>query len=132
VITLDSSLVIALLAEEDRYHDEAVRAFALESTPHIVPAGILGELGYMVETHLGRSALQPFLENLDQGLLALDCGEVDFARISYLMDRYYDLRLGFADAAVIACAERNGGRVMTFDRRDFSVVAREGTITLVP
>ena len=48
------------------------------------------------------------------------------------MERYADLPLGFADAAVIACAERNGGRVMTFDRSDFDVVAAEGPITIVP
>jgi uncharacterized protein len=46
--------------------------------------------------------------------------------------RYPDLELGFTDAAVIACAERNGGKVLTFDRRDFDVVAREGRITILP
>ena len=45
--------------------------------------------------------------------------------------RYKDLPLGFGDAAVVACAERTGGRVLSFDRRDFSVVAGEGTITLL-
>jgi uncharacterized protein len=132
VITLDSSLVIALLVERDRYHDEAVQAFELERGPLIVPAGILSELSYMVEQRLGALALLPFLENLEQGVVALDCGETDFPRISHLMQRYDDLRLGFADASVIACAERNGGRVMSFDRRHFAVVAREGTITLIP
>lgn len=132
VITLDSSLVIALLIERDRHHDEAVRAFAREPGPPIVPAGILSELSYMVEQRLGALALLPFLDNLDQGVVALDCGEADLPRISHLMQRYDDMRLGFADAAVIACAERSGGRVMTFDRRHFEVVAREGTITLVP
>jgi predicted nucleic acid-binding protein len=33
---------------------------------------------------------------------------------------------------VIACAERNGGRVLTLDRRDFDVVAGEGVITVLP
>jgi len=42
------------------------------------------------------------------------------------------LTLGYADAAVIACAERNGGRVATFDVRHFAAVAREGTIQIVP
>jgi len=42
------------------------------------------------------------------------------------------LALDCVDAAVIACAERNGGRVMSFDRRDFGVVAAEATTTLVP
>ena len=56
----------------------------------------------------------------------------DFARIRELVGRYADLPLGFADASVIACAERNGGRVLTFDARDFGVVAREGTIQPLP
>lgn len=49
-----------------------------------------------------------------------------------LVRRYADLELGLVDAAVIACAERNGGRVLTLDLRHFGVVAREGTITIVP
>lgn len=34
------------------------------------------------------------------------------ARIGELLGRYADLRLGLADACVIACAERYGGRVL--------------------
>lgn len=56
----------------------------------------------------------------------------DLARIRALVRRYADLPLGFADAAVIACAEREGGRVLTLDTRHFGTVAREGTITPSP
>lgn len=49
-----------------------------------------------------------------------------------LVRRYADLSLGCVDAAVIACAERSGGRVMTLDLREFGVVAAEATITIVP
>ena len=34
--------------------------------------------------------------------------------------------------AVIACAERHGGRVLTLDVRHFGTVAREGKISLLP
>jgi len=34
------------------------------------------------------------------------------------VDEYVDLPLGFPDAAVIACAERSGGRVLTLDLRN--------------
>jgi predicted nucleic acid-binding protein len=40
--------------------------------------------------------------------------------------------LGFSDAAVIACAERHGGQVLTLDHRHFGVVAQEGTIQVRP
>lgn len=72
------------------------------------------------------------LEDLEAGRFVLDCGLGDIARIRYLTRRYANLALGFADASVIACAERNGARVLTLDRRDFGVVAREGRIRLVP
>jgi hypothetical protein len=32
----------------------------------------------------------------------------------------------------MACAERSGGRVLTFDLRDLGVVAAESTITILP
>jgi predicted nucleic acid-binding protein len=59
------------------------------------------------------------------------CGEGDFPRIRQLVARYSNLPLGFADAAVIACAERHGGNVLALDR-DFAIVAREGAISLIP
>jgi hypothetical protein len=33
---------------------------------------------------------------------------------------------------VISCAERNGGRVLTLDLRQFGVVADEGNVSLLP
>ena len=47
------------------------------------------------------------------------------------MARYRDLPLGFADAAVGAVAERNGGLVLSLDRY-FHMVAQEGTIRVLP
>lgn len=48
------------------------------------------------------------------------------------MDRYSDFSLGLADATVIACAERLGGEVFTFDHRHFGTIAREGAVTTPP
>ena len=47
------------------------------------------------------------------------------------MARYRDLPLGFADAAVVAVAERNGGVVLSLDRYVHRV-AQEGTIRVLP
>ena len=86
----------------------------------------------MVETKLGLDVLDAFLEDLIDSAFAFDCGEEDLPRIRELVGRYSDLPLGIADASIIACAERTRGRILTFDRRDFGVVAREGRIELVP
>jgi predicted nucleic acid-binding protein len=72
------------------------------------------------------------LADIERGAFTLDCGEGDLARIRELVVRYQDFPLGYADAAVVACAERHGGRVATLDLRHFGAVAREGTIQIVP
>jgi len=48
------------------------------------------------------------------------------------MSRYAELPLGFAGAAVVACAERNGGIVLTFDRDGLQAISRDLPLTLIP
>lgn len=131
MITLDTSAVLALLDRDDPDHKLCATALRHELPAFIVPAGILAEIGYLAELKVGIDALRSFLGDLARRTYTLDCGEDDFPRIADLVRRYADLPLGFADASVVACAERWGGRVMTLDRRDFSVVARERTVQLV-
>ena len=132
MITLDTSAIVALLSRSDRHHADAARALAKHRGPTVVPVGILAEVEYLLSSRLAPSASVAFLEGLERGESLLDCGDVDVPRIRELMTRYGDMHLGFADSAVIACAERNGGAVLTFDRRDFDVIARDVPITVVP
>lgn len=112
-------------------YDAALAALQREPGPYVLPAGILAEVDHMLSTR-SPGAMDQLLGSLIDGSLFLDCGDQDPPRVRELMARFRDLRLGYADAAVIACAERNGGRVLTFDRRDFEVIAREVPITVVP
>lgn len=132
MVVLDTSAIVAVSDARDRFHDDAKRTLELQATQAVIPAGILAEIDHMLTTRVGRHAMRAVLDALLDGSLLLDCGDLDPPRIRELMERYADLGLGFADAAVIACAERNGGRVLTFDRRDFEVVAAEGHLTLLP
>jgi predicted nucleic acid-binding protein len=131
VITLDTSGLFTLLNSRDPDHKPAKQALLDAGGPYLVPSGILAEIAYLVEQRMP-AALDPFLADLESSAFALDCGEDDVPRIRELVGRYADLSLGFADAAVIACAERSGGLVLTFDRQDFGVVAREGKIQVMP
>jgi len=132
VITLDTSALYALLNRRDRGHAVAVETLNSDPGPYLVPAATLGEIAFLVEERLGSRVLDLLLADLELGAYTLDCGEADVGRARQLVRRYEDLSLGYVDAAVIACAERSGGRVMTFDLRDFGVVAAEGTITILP
>ena len=130
MITLDTSAVIAAADVHDSNHVAATRAFSVRDV-FVVPVGILAEIAYFFETRFSPTVLDAFLARLEDSTYLLDCGETDIARIRRLTQRYADLPLGYADAAVVACAERRGGRVLTFDHH-FSVVAREGTIEVIP
>lgn len=131
VITLDTSGLYAVLNRRDREHERAKQALADAGSPYLVPCGILAEIAYLLE-HRMPAALDPFLADLETGAFGLDCGEGDFPRVRQLVTHYADLPLGFADAAVVACAERSASLVLTFDMRDFEIVAGEGTIQVVP
>ena len=132
MITLDTSGLYALLNRRDSAHASAVEALNGDAGPYLVPAATLGEIAFLVEERLGIRVLDLLLADLESGAYTLDCGEGDMGRTRQLVKRYEDPGLGFVDAAVIACAERSGGRVLTFDLRDFGVVAGEGTITVLP
>jgi uncharacterized protein len=132
VITLDTSAIVALLNRSDHHHADAARALADHGGPTIVPLGILAEVGHALRGTLGAQAPVAFLLGLEQGDSLLDCGDTDIPRIRELIARYPESPLGFADAAVVACAERNGGRILTFDPDAFEIVARDVPISLVP
>lgn len=131
MLTLDTSALFALINRRDESHSRAVEALRSDIGPYIVPAAIFAENAYLLEQRMPH-AVDAFLADLESGAYELDCGDRDLPRIRQLVDRYQDMYLGAADSAVIACAERNGGRVLTFDERHFSVVAREGQIVVVP
>lgn len=99
--------------------------------PYLVPAAILSEVAYMLESRGRYSFLDAILDDLESGAYELDCGDENIPRVRQLMKRYADLPLGLADASVIACAERHGGQVLSLDR-DFWVVSRERRINILP
>ncbi len=98
----------------------------------IIPAAILAEIAYFIEKRSGARQLVQFVEDIVAARYILDYDEHRWPRILELVRRYQDLPLGLADATVIECAERHGGRVLTLDRRHFGVVEREGTIQVLP
>jgi predicted nucleic acid-binding protein len=132
VITLDTSAIVALVNRSDVRHGDAAHALADHAGPTVVPLAILAEVAHVLDGRLGRIATTGFLRGLEQGESLLDCGDGDVPRIRELMARFTDPPLGFTGAAVVACAERNGGDVLTFDRLTLEPVAREVPVSLVP
>ncbi len=132
VITLDSSAVFALLNRRDPDHRRVKSALEEDRGPYFIPAAVLGELAYLVEERLGQKVMDIFLGDLASGAYSLECGEEQLPRARELARKYADLPLGFTDAAVAACAEVNGKRVLTLDTRDFAVIRKETGLTILP
>jgi predicted nucleic acid-binding protein len=130
VIVLDSSVALAAMDYTDPNHERVLEVLTNEQGSLILPVAILSELTYMIERNFGERILDEFLVNVSNRDFVLDCGERDIDRILELIRRYKDFPLGFADAAVVACGERNGGLIATLDFRHFGPIAREGSIQL--
>jgi predicted nucleic acid-binding protein len=132
VITLDSSALFALLNRRDPDHRRVKAALQQDRGPYLIPAAILGEIAFLVENRLGNKVMDLFLDDLCSGAYSLHCGDDDLPRARELARKYGDLPLGFTDAAVAACAEANGKRVLTLDTRDFSVIQKEAGLVILP
>lgn len=123
--------MLAVLDRGEAHHGVVVEILEQMGDPFLVPAATLGELGHFLEHRFPSRARRAFLSDLASGAWSLDCGESDLGRVAELTNRYDDLPLGLVDAAVIACAERSGGDVLSLDD-DFHIVAAEETITVLP
>lgn len=131
LITLDTSALVALLDQRERDHRRVRAALVADGGPFLIPALIMAEAAYVIEQRIGPGALDALLDDIETSAYELDCGQADIPRLRELVARYADLPLGLADAAVVACAERNGGRILSVDR-DFMVIAKEGKISVLP
>lgn len=131
MVTLDTSALIALLNPRDPDHLSMTAAIDPYLEELVIPVAVLSEVSHFIERDLGGRRLALFVQDIVEGSIRLDCGERDWPRVLQLVVKYSNLPLGLADAAVIACAERNGGRVATLDYRHFGTVAGEGAIHIV-
>jgi len=131
-VTFDTSALLSLFDRRQSEHGKILELAESNAGQLIIPIGIMAEISYFVEHRMGQRALVKVLNDIRFNVLKLDSGINDIDRISELVERYLDMPLGYADAAVIACAERHGGRVATLDHRHLDVVAREGIIQIVP
>lgn len=133
-VLVDAGPLVALLDKSDNQHEPVVEALRqirdplLTVWPAIVEAMYL--LGYSWQA---QKALWEILEAGTVRLLELD--EADVPRMKELMEKYRDLPMDMADAALVRVAEReNLRRILTVDDRDFSVYRLWGeeTFTLLP
>ena len=85
---------------------------------------MIAETAWLILDRLGSGPHQRFLRLVTTGELEpLELTKADWQRCVELTDRYADLRLDLADAALVAVAERlELTTIATLNHRDFRVV----------
>jgi hypothetical protein len=121
---LDTSFLVSVTNPAEVHHAACLRVAETLHESLIVPQVVLPETTYLIAKYQGEPVMQAFVKHLLSPAWRLEpLQTADLARASDLLDRYADLKLDFADACIVALAERlNVRRVLTLDRRHFTAV----------
>lgn len=121
-VLVDAGPLVAILDRSDRHHAacrkalEGIRGPLVTVWPAVTEAVyLLGSVSALAQRHL--------LEMLETGVLGLvGLDQEDVPRIKELMEKYSDLPMDLADAALVCAAEKERlGTILTVDGRDFRV-----------
>ena len=113
--------MVALLDRRDAHHASCVTALRTLRDPLVTVWPAFTEAMYLLgSSWRGQKALWSRVETGALTLAPLD--ESDATRMRELMEKYRDLPMDLADAALVCIAQREGlTRIFTIDRRHFSI-----------
>lgn len=133
-VLVDAGPLVALLDRSDNHHREIVQALGKIEDPLVSVWPVVVEAMYLLSfSFQAQKALWEIFETGVVQLLPLD--EADIPPMKSLMEKYRDLPMDMADAALVRVAEREGiRRVLSLDQRDFAIyrLARKGKFILLP
>jgi predicted nucleic acid-binding protein len=120
-VLVDAGPLVALIDRGDRHHEACVAALATLRAPLITAWPSLTEAMHLLgQSWRAQKALWSRVETAALQLAPLD--EADAPRMRELMEKYHDLPMDLADAALVRIAEREGlTQIFTLDRRHFSI-----------
>lgn len=133
-VLVDASPLVALIDEGDAHHDDCVAASRSFPKPLVTVWPAFTEAMYLLgESWRGQKALWSRIETGELTFAPLDAG--DAPRMRELMEKYRDLPMDLADAALVRIAERESlSQIFTLDRRHFSIYrpGRRRRFAIVP
>lgn len=125
---VDTGVLVALVNRSDRFHAAAASWFASVRGGMLTTEAVITETAYVLAASPAhqRAALEWVQRARDAEMLAVEA-VVDHAAIAAILRRYIDLPCDYADATLIALAEKTGvAAIATIDQRDFSVYRIKG------
>lgn len=125
---VDTGAVVALVNRADRHHAAAVEWFRRFRGQLLTTEAVITETAYVLAAspaHL-RAALLWFGRARAADLLKVE-PVTDYAALARIIAQYSNLPCDYADASLIALAERSGvTSIATIDQRDFAVYRLRG------
>jgi uncharacterized protein len=120
-VLVDAGPLVALIDADDAHHETCLETLKGIRDPLVTVWPALTEAMYLLgRSWRGQRALWSRLETEALTLAALDAD--DAPRMRELMDKYRDLPMDLADAALVRVAEREQlTQIFTLDRRHFSI-----------
>ena len=133
-VLVDAGPLVALLDRGDPKHGDCVAALKTLRAPLVTVWPAFTEAMYLLrESWLAQKALWSRLETHALGLAPLE--EADASRMRELMEKYRDLPMDLADAALVRVAERDSlTEIFTLDRTHFRTYrpGRRRSFSIVP
>ena len=126
MILVDTGPLVAVIRPDDQYHERCTAALALLHEPMLTVWPAITEAMYFLNFSV--DAQEALWEIIERGTVRVtDLDADDCARMRYLMRKYRDLPMDFADAGLVALAERERvHRIFTTDQRGFSIYKPAG------
>jgi uncharacterized protein len=122
IAIVDTGPLYAAADRADENHERCLAVLEDGALDLVVPALVVAEVSYLVESRLGPRAEARFLRGLADFEVEAPTNE-EWDSIAALVERYGDFPLGGTDASVAVLAERLGtDLIVTLDRRHFAAI----------
>jgi len=133
-VLIDTGPIIAILSEDDEYHNRCSQALSALVPPLFTCWPVITEAAWLLRKR--PDIVARMFEGFTGGLFALlSLTADDLPDVAAIMKRYESASLQVADATLAHLAERENIRtVFTTDRRDFSIIRlkRNRTLKIIP
>jgi uncharacterized protein len=135
-LIVDAGALYAQADIDEPRHEEVKSILLGEIGPLITTELVIAEADYLIRERLGVEVEIAFLEDLASGTFGVEClTRVEIGKAQDVVRKHRDLRVGLADASLVALAQRyNSNRLLTFDERAFRKIQplQGGSFVILP
>jgi predicted nucleic acid-binding protein len=119
-VVVDTGPLLAAVNRKDEAHALAAALIDISGRDLIIPDPVVVEFDHLARKHVGDQQARLFLAALAAGAYSRGALTPSLFTAAVEIDRRYaSVRLGLADASVMAIAAATGHPILTFDFTDF-------------